>query len=251
MTVFYFTATGNSLAIAKRIGGTLVSIPQVVDSEDLHYKDDAIGIVFPIYYFAAPKMVSRFLEKANFEADYVFSIGTYGIMPGATMLNLQKRAQKNGQRFDYTNHLLMADNFLPISEVGKQIKKLPKKKIEEKTAQFVSDVNNRKYLQAKVSPVFRAATAIVSTMIPSGENAQKYIVNNRCNRCGICAKVCPSGNITVTDKVCFANNCEVCFACLHLCPQNAMHHKSQKSEKRWINPEVSLNDIIKANNRGV
>ena len=247
MTVFYFTATGNSLAIAKRIGGTLVSIPQVVDSCDLHYKDDAIGIVFPIYYFAAPKMVNRFLEKANFEADYVFAIGTYGIMPGAAMLNLQKQ---NGQRFDYANHLLMADNFLPISEVGKQIKKLPKKKIEERAAQIVNDVNNRKHLQAKASPVFRAATAIVSTMIPSGENAQKYIVNNRCNKCGVCAKVCPSGNIAVTDRVCFANNCEVCFACLHLCPQNAMHHKSQKSEKRWINPDVSLNDIIKANNRG-
>jgi len=49
MTIFYFTATGNSLALAKRIGGTLVSIPQVVDSENLYYKDDAIGVVFPVY----------------------------------------------------------------------------------------------------------------------------------------------------------------------------------------------------------
>ena len=250
MTVFYFTATGNSLAVAKRIGGTLVSIPQIVDSENLHYRDDAIGVVFPIYYFATPKMVSQFLDKVNFEADYVFAIGTYGIMPGAAMLNLQKQAQKNGYRFDYVNHLLMVDNFLPISEVSKQIKKLPRKRIEKKTEQIVSDVNNRKHLQVMASPVFRAVTAIVSTMIPSGKNAQEYIVNSQCNKCGICAKVCPSGNIDVTDKVCFANNCEVCFACLHLCPQNAMHHKSQKSEKRWRNPEVSLNEIIIANNRG-
>lgn len=28
MKIFYFTATGNSLAVAKKIGGELISIPQ-------------------------------------------------------------------------------------------------------------------------------------------------------------------------------------------------------------------------------
>ena len=92
MTVFYFTATGNSLAVAKRIGGTLISIPQVVDSENLHYKDDAIGIVFPVYGWTTPVMVGRFLDKVKFEADYIFAIGTYGNIPGAAMYHLQKRA---------------------------------------------------------------------------------------------------------------------------------------------------------------
>jgi len=68
-----------------------------------------------------------------------------------------------------------------------------------------------------------------------------------CNNCGICARVCPSGNITVTDGVFFADKCEACLACLHLCPRNAMRHKSQKSDRRWINPEVSLDEIIAAN----
>jgi flavodoxin len=51
MTIFYFTATGNSLSVAKSIAdetdGNLISIPQVIDSENFHYKDDAIGLVFP------------------------------------------------------------------------------------------------------------------------------------------------------------------------------------------------------------
>ena len=33
MTIFYFTATGNSLAVAKRIGDNLISIPQVIDNQ--------------------------------------------------------------------------------------------------------------------------------------------------------------------------------------------------------------------------
>ena len=250
MTVFYFTGTGNSLAVAKRIGGTLVSIPQVVDSDNLHYKDDAIGVVFPIYWWTLPKMVRRFLDRVKFETDYTFAIGTYGSLPGAAMLNLQKRARKNGCRFDYANHLLMLDNYLPVFEMGAQVKKLPNKKVEEKTAKIVNDVNNRKHMQATASLGLRVISAITgAARNPTGKNTKKYIVNSQCNKCSTCAKVCPSGNITVTDRVCFADKCEVCFACLHLCPQSAMHHKSQKSDKRWINPEVSLNEIIKANNR--
>jgi len=253
MTVFYFTATGNSLAVAKAvvkgIGGNLVSIPQAVDSESLHYKDDAIGVVFPIYGWTTPKMVRRFLEKAKLEADYVFAIGTYGNMPGAAMMNLQKLALKNGYRFDYANHLLMLDNFLPLFEMGAQAKKLPAKKVEENTAKIVSDINGRKRRRAKASPVMRAITAMVSAMMKSPEKkAQDYIVTSQCNKCGVCAKVCPVKNIAVTDKVCFGASCEWCMACLHLCPQSALHAKGEKSGKRWLHPEVSLSEIIAANN---
>ena len=102
MTIFYFTATGNSLSVAKQISGTLISIPQVVDSDNQHYKDDVIGIVFPIFALSTPKIVRRFLEKVRFEADYTFAIGTYGNMPGSAMMSLYKTSQKRGLRFDYT-----------------------------------------------------------------------------------------------------------------------------------------------------
>lgn len=79
------------------------------------------------------------------------------------------------------------------------------------------------------------------------DTALDYIVNDNCIRCGICAKVCPAGNITVTDKVTFSDHCEVCYACLHYCPQNAIHMKVERSEVRFRNEHVSLQDIIRAN----
>ena len=140
---------------------------------------------------------------------------------------------------------------MPIFEMGAQVKKLPNKKVEEKTAKIVDDINNRRHMQARASLVIRVITAQVSRMMDSpGKTARKYIVNDRCNKCGICAKVCPAENIAVTEKVRFADKCEYCLACPHLCPQNAIHLKNERSDKRWINPEVSLNEIIMANNRG-
>jgi len=249
MTIFYFTGTGNSLAIAKSIGGNLISIPQVIDGNNLHFKDEAIGVVFPVYALIAPKMVRDFLDKAKFEADYLFAIGTYGNSGGSSLLSLQKQAQKNSYSFDYLDEILMVDNCLPIFEIGAEIAKIPKKKTEENTARIVKNVQSRKKNQAKASLPSRALSAVVSGLLKYEKAAQKYIINDNCNKCGVCVKVCPAKNVKVDSKVHFGNQCAGCQACLHLCPKNAIHLKNEKSDKRWRNPEVSLNEIIEANNR--
>ncbi len=52
--IFYFSASGNSLAlardIAERINATLVPIPAVIHKEAIKPDADVIGIVFPVYY---------------------------------------------------------------------------------------------------------------------------------------------------------------------------------------------------------
>ncbi len=252
MLIFYFTSTGNCLAVAKRIGGTLISIPQVIDEPNLHYKDDVIGIVTPIYGFGLPKMVHNFITKAKLEADYTFAIGTYGNLPGAAMHNVQKLAAKHGNRVDYTASLLMVDNYLPLFEINGQVSKLPEKKVDENLTRILSDIENRKVLESAVSLGWRASTAIIRNFerfTTNPKQAQRYIVNHQCIQCGICAKVCPSENITVTDKVTFGDHCEGCLGCVHLCPKNAIHMKSEKSDVRWRNPNVTLNEIIVANNK--
>ncbi|SPW87228.1 Uncharacterised protein [Enterococcus faecium] len=35
MTILYFTATGNSLYVAKRLGGKLISIPQMIKENNM------------------------------------------------------------------------------------------------------------------------------------------------------------------------------------------------------------------------
>lgn len=49
MKLLYFTATGNSLYIAKSFGGELISIPSMVKSGTFEFSDDKIGIIFPVY----------------------------------------------------------------------------------------------------------------------------------------------------------------------------------------------------------
>ncbi|MDR1600374.1 MAG: EFR1 family ferrodoxin [Oscillospiraceae bacterium] len=251
MTTFFFTGTGNSLAVAKRIGGELVSIPQVADSPGQTYQDDAIGVVFPIYSLSAPGIVTRFLEGATLKADYKFAVGTYGNHPGAAMLNLRKTMEKRGDRLDYAAAVLMLDNFLPVFEVGSQISKLPKKNVEEAVAKIADDIRGRRNSEPASSIVARMLSGLLGLAGTSSQakQARSYIVNSECTACGTCAKVCPTGNITVASKVEFGERCASCYACVHLCPHGAIHLKNERSGKRWRNPDVSLGEIIAANQR--
>jgi ferredoxin len=252
MTIFYFTSTGNCLAVAKKIGGNLVSIPQVIDLPDLHFKDNVIGLIFPVYGFGMPKMVRKFLEKATWEADYSFAIGTYGNLPGAAMIGVQNCAKNHGQHFDYAESLLMIDNYLPGFDMNNQIAKLPEKNVDENLSRIIADIQNRRTHAAAAGPIWKALTRVVRSgenLLLNDKQGQRYIISQDCTKCGICAKICPAGNITVTDKVVFKNQCEVCLGCVHMCPQNAIHMKNEKSTVRWRNPDVSLNEIITANNR--
>lgn len=51
--IYYFTGTGNSLAVARDIAGKtngkLISISSVIDKESIKTDADSIGIVFPAY----------------------------------------------------------------------------------------------------------------------------------------------------------------------------------------------------------
>jgi ferredoxin len=250
MTVLYFTATGNSLQVAKRIGGTLLSIPQMIRKNTYDFTDDVIGVIFPIYGFGLPKIARDFFEKTSIVAKYTFAVGTYGNISGAAMFNLAKLATKRGLKVDYMTSLLMVDNYLPGFDMGKETLRLAEKKTIENLDRIVSDVHSRKTNIPAASISQRAMTAVIQGMqgyFMDGKTAQSYIVNEQCTRCGICARVCPTGNVTVTDKVLFLDHCEVCLGCVHNCPSNAIHLKNEKSAARFRNADVTLNEIQEAN----
>ena len=252
MKIFYFTATGNSLAVAKQFQGELISIPQVIGSDTLVYADDAIGIIFPLYCLNPPKMVREFLKKTTFKTNYLFAIATYGNLAGASMQELQKFAKIYGYQFDYMNKLLMVDNFLPNFDIREEISKLPGKKTEKCLAQIVSDVNNRKRSIPKATIKDKALSAMCAPLMKQqdkGKTAENFMVNHNCVHCGICAKVCPAANICVSEQITFGGMCVGCYACIHACPQNAIHLKNEKSDARWINPDVDLAELISSNNR--
>ncbi|MCR5260752.1 MAG: EFR1 family ferrodoxin [Candidatus Gastranaerophilales bacterium] len=252
MKIVYFTGTGNCLAVAKRFDAELLSVPQLIKNNCYELTDDLIGIIYPDYANSVPNIVENYLKKCKIKADYVFVIATYGCFAGGTLHKMRTILESNGNKADCYNKLLMVDNYLPLFDVKEQIAKLPQKDIETNLNRIVEEVNARTVKKENDSLTDKLLTCIL------GSFEHKYVkytskmfrVTDSCIGCGICAKVCPVKNISQTDKnkPVFAADCESCFACTHNCPQGAIQPKLQRSRERFRNPEITLNEIIEANN---
>ena len=251
MITCYFTASGNCLYVSRRIGGTLLSIPQLMRQEKIELSDDAVGIVCPVYAVEMPMMVREFLARARITTPYFFFVYTYGMGYAQAFVHAKFAAQKAGLELSYINAIQMVDNYLPVFEMQDQIDTLPQKNVEGQIERVCRDISERRTVSVPVTQEALAELEMyrqrLAVPILRKDTAQAYIVNDRCIRCGVCAKVCPADNITVGDAVSFSEHCEVCYACLHNCPQNAIHMKEERSSVRFRNEHVSLKDIIQAN----
>ena len=89
--IVYFSATGNSLHVAKSIalpGEEFLSITEAEKEKryQLQVNDGRLGIISPTYDFTLPNIVSSYLEKLELSFDekpYLFYVGTYGTTTGA------------------------------------------------------------------------------------------------------------------------------------------------------------------------
>lgn len=66
---FYFTATGNSLYVAKQFDANLeapnlISIPQVINNDNLSFEYETIGFVCPVFDNLPPQFVIDFIDAS-------------------------------------------------------------------------------------------------------------------------------------------------------------------------------------------
>jgi ferredoxin len=78
------------------------------------------------------------------------------------------------------------------------------------------------------------------------EADKKYRWTEKCNSCGLCAKVCPANNIVMENgRPVWQHRCEQCVACLQWCPQEAIEFgKVTVGRKRYRHPDFTAEDFM-------
>ena len=255
--VFYFTATGNSLFVARQFSDSPVSIPQELKKDKLVYEADEIGIVCPDYAGAIPKIVREFVQKASFKAPYMFSVITFGNACVNVAEYWDEFCQGQGVKMNYVRPILMVDNYLPVFDMNQQM--AIDKHTDENLATILEEVGAHKDF---IAP---AEMGFFNKDMLKGMQDQHFSMTAdrllqlrkvRCVQCMTCEKVCPHKNFRLgANGLEFSGNCEHCLACVHACPQKALTLKSawegrpgeQNPEARYRHPNVSLDDIIRSN----
>ncbi len=244
--ILYFSATGNSKYVAKRIaeavGDEIVSIPECVDEGRFDFEDRTIGMVVPTYFWCLPSIVDEFLEKANLCAEYLYFVATYGTTPGATGVLANNKLK--GRNFDAYFSVQMVDTYTPMFDIST---KEAQDKFLAKTEEMIDDVISGVKAKRQVSHMKGRTPAFLSTLVAKriydnrGRKTSRFSVEDTCIGCGLCEKKCPVHAIKVQGgrPKWVKETCVMCLGCLHRCPKFSIQcGPKTKAHGQYVNPNV-------------
>jgi ferredoxin len=254
--IYYFSATGNSLAVAQDLAlglgnAKIASIAKALKSgTDTSY--DVVGIVYPVYMFGIPLIVSAFLRFFNVKQDaYIFSVATMGGLPGRAHSLCKDILKKRKIDMAAGFSIMMPGNYTPMYGAISQEKQedlFNKEKV--KVREIVRMVQQKKRGIIEERPLW--ANFLLYILLYKGGTAQiplaakNFRVADVCTKCGICERVCPVENIGLQDgKPVWSDHCQHCMACLQWCPVEAIQYKkSTDGKKRYHHPGISAQAIM-------
>lgn len=255
MRIFYYTGTGNSLWVSKKLAdklgsAELVSIPGLEPGVKAA-GSETFGLVFPVYIWGVPAPVLRFVDTLRpTGACYVFGVAVNGGQVSNTLVQLGKALSYKGLDLSAGFGVKMPSNYIPWGGPGPQERqRLLFEAAEEKISDIALCIREKRHLPVEKGPlwqriIFTLIYKLTFDQVPSMD--AKFWVDEKCNGCGICFKVCPAANITLRGgKPAWNHACHQCFACLQWCPQEAVQYgKKTPAYERYHHPEVHLKDII-------
>ena len=252
--IFWFSGTGNSLAVAKdlaaKLGDTeLVPITKVIHS--VPPTADRIGIVFPVYAFGMPRIVSKFVKNMPVNSKaYYFTVATMGGTPGAPHRCVDTILKSHDARLSAGWSIRMPSNYPILSGPPSQEQQQRLFADAEKQIADIAEIVKR----GEISPLqdsfllLRGLARLMNPMAVSffAKADKNFVVKDNCTKCDVCEKVCPVQNITLIDgKPFWLHHCEQCMACLQWCPVEAIQAgRITEGRKRYQHPRFKAQDFF-------
>ena len=240
--VAVYSATGNSLSIAKKIKGAEVHhIEEFIEGRySLPSDTDKLGIVFPVNCFGLPFPVLRFIrdylgKRDNSGISYIYAIATYSGMPMTALADLETELTNIGCALSYGAAVKMPTAYIPLRKnaVGEIETLASLNKVQNRIEHIEKDIENEEIAIPSRGIMRRFFRSMSRKATEPGRSS--ISVTDRCNGCGICTHICPMDNIRIVDgKAAIGEECISCFACYHRCPENALYYPKAHGQYKGL-----------------
>jgi len=257
--IFYYTGSGNSLWVARELANLLgdaqvVSVMTEMESlttEGGQHRQRT-GIVFPVYVWGVPTPVLDFLTRlAVSETGYLFAIATNAGQVSNTLVQLKGECTHHGLKLASGFSIVMPSSYIPWGGAGtpqkcQRLYEEARKKLAT-ISRVVSDYTTQDVEKGALWERVILSYIYKKSLPYLPLEDKRFWVDERCDACGICSRVCPAQNIEMEgSKPSWRHRCHQCFACLHWCPREALQWgKRTPRFARYRHPDLSLKDMLK------
>lgn len=255
--ILYFTATGNSLAVAKVIsaatGDKLFDMGAAYREGRFEVpieQGETLGFAFPTQAWSTPELVDEFVRRVRFVTPdgskfvpgYCFSVETYGSLPGTESRFFAQMLQKyQGISVDSAFAIKSVQNCVYLFNPPAEQDALQKADVAAAEARRIAlrVVAREKGAKTSANPVGALLSKFTGKEGKRRSIKNFYVLTDKCVGCGTCADVCPTNTIRMVNGVPVweGDACTQCLACLNRCPQGASQYgKSTVKRRRYVNP---------------
>ena len=258
--------------LAAATHDSLISIAPYMRADDTMHdmtepftlqEDERLGFVFPVHGWRVPRLVREFIanlkiqraenteagKKEETRRPFVYCVCTAGDSIGLTIENLNEVISSNPSlaalgitAVDSSYSLIMPESYvgLPFMDVDPKEREIRKKEeAAQELAVVCEEIFNRKQGVNRLvkGPIPWFFTKVVGGFFEKVLITDKrfHVEKDRCVKCGICANVCPVGDIKgghgAYPEWLHHKDCLTCFTCYHHCPHHAIEFGKQTRKK--------------------
>jgi len=253
INIYVFSGTGNTLLVANKISDTLNSNnynSTVLRMESVKPREielnSVIGIGFTVAFWNTYPFVRTWINNLpDGNNTEVFLFSTMGDSSCGMIAHIAKILEKKNYKVVGAKGFIMPNNFLLVLKDKKNKERIEKTLIS--VEEYIKGIMaSNGYI--KKTNIFSSIAFCISSFVTTklwntkiAKKIMKFKINEqKCNGCGICAKVCPLENIEMKNVPHFKDRCIFCLRCVSYCPQQAMSNKILLKTYRALN----LKDMI-------
>lgn len=254
--IYYYTGTGNSLWTARLFRKQMknAKVFSMIDPkfEAELKKADAVGLVFPVHMWGVPNLALQFIKNLeNYTDKYYFAVAVNAGQVSRTLIQLKNTMRSLRLTLSAGFDIVLPSNYIPWGGPGPEAERKKQfREAEDKIKKAVELLLKKQTMQVEKGPlwqriIFTALYILTYNMIPKMD--KDFWIDDKCNSCGICEKICPVKNIILSArKPVWQHHCEQCLACIQWCPQESIQlGKKTPQYERYHHPDIKIKDMFR------